>query len=54
MILSLFRNRSFLFLWLAQLAATLGNELYNIGVIVAIYERTGSAVQAPALCRRFC
>jgi MFS family permease len=46
MILSLFRNRSFLFLWLAQIAATLGNELYNIGVIVAIYERTGSAVQA--------
>lgn len=46
MVIRLLRNRNFFFLWLAQIAATLGNELYNIGVIVAIYEQTGSAVQA--------
>lgn len=46
MMIHLLRNRNFFFLWLAQIAATLGNELYNIGVIVAIYEQTGSAVQA--------
>ncbi len=46
MIVTLLRNRGFLALWLAQIAATLGNELYNIGVMVAIYERTGSALQA--------
>lgn len=46
MIITLLRNRGFLALWLAQIAATLGNELYNIGVMVAIYERTGSALQA--------
>ena len=42
----LMRNRSFFFLWLAQIGATLGNELYNVGVMVVIYERTGSALQA--------
>jgi MFS transporter, DHA3 family, macrolide efflux protein len=46
MVLRLLRNRNFFFLWLAQIAATLGNELYNIGVMVAIYELTGSALQA--------
>jgi MFS family permease len=46
MMIHLLRNRSFFFLWLAQIATTLGNEFYNIGVIVAIYEQTGSAVQA--------
>lgn len=46
MIVRLLQNRNFLYLWLAQIAATLGNELYNIGVMVAIYELTGSALQA--------
>jgi MFS family permease len=32
--------------WLAQILATLGSELYNIGVMVMIFERTGSTLQA--------
>jgi MFS family permease len=46
MVLSLLRLRSFFFLWLAQIGATLGNELYNVAVMVVIYERTGSTLQA--------
>jgi MFS family permease len=42
---SLLRNRSFVLLWAAQILSTLGNELYNIGVMVTIFEETGSALQ---------
>jgi MFS family permease len=42
---SLLRNRSFVLLWAAQILSTLGNELYNIGVMVTIFEQTGSALQ---------
>ncbi len=45
MTLSLFTNRSFLFLWLAQITATLGTELYNVAVIVTIFQGTGSVLQ---------
>lgn len=46
---TLFRNRNFLFLWLTQLSTTLGNELYDIGMMVVIFERTGSAFQASGI-----
>jgi MFS family permease len=42
---SLLRNRSFVLLWAAQIMSTLGNELFNIGVMVTIFEQTGSALQ---------
>jgi MFS family permease len=42
---SLLRNRSFVLLWAAQIMSTLGIELYNIGVMVTIFEETGSALQ---------
>ena len=37
----LLRNRNFGLLWTAQILSTLGNELYNIGVMVTIFEQTG-------------
>lgn len=42
---TLLRNRNFALLWTAQILSTLGNELYNIGMMVTIFERTGSALQ---------
>jgi MFS family permease len=42
---SLLRNRSFVLLWAAKILSTLGNELFNIGVMVTIFEQTGSALQ---------
>jgi MFS family permease len=42
---NLLRNRNFALLWTAQILSTLGNELYNIGMMVTIFERTGSALQ---------
>jgi MFS family permease len=41
----LLRNRNFGLLWAAQILSTLGSELYNIGVMVTIFEQTGSALQ---------
>lgn len=46
---TLFRNRNFLLLWLTQLSTTLGNELYDIGMMVVIFQRTGSAFQASGI-----
>lgn len=41
----LLQRRSFLFLWLSQIAATLAVQLYKIGVMVAVFDQTGSALQ---------
>ncbi len=46
MYLTLLRRRSFLLLWLAQISSTLATHLFNIGVMVVIFEQTGSALQA--------
>jgi MFS family permease len=41
-----FNRRTFLFLWLTHLIATLANELTTISVVVLIFGSTGSALQA--------
>ena len=46
MISAILRNREFSFLWAAQILSTLGNELYSIGIIVTIFDQSGSALQA--------
>ncbi len=43
--MSLLRNRNFLLIWLAQIISTLAAVLYDVGVMVTIFERTGSALQ---------
>lgn len=42
----LLRGRSFVLVWLAQIASTLAVQLYKIGVMVVIFDQTGSALQA--------
>ena len=42
----LLRKSSFVFLWLAQIASTLAVQLYKIGVMVVIFDQTGSTLQA--------
>jgi MFS family permease len=37
---------SFVYLWLAQISSTLAVQLYNVGVMVVIFDRTGSTLQA--------
>jgi MFS family permease len=44
--LHLLRKGSFAPLWLAQISSTLAVQLYNIGVMVVIFDQTGSALQA--------
>jgi MFS family permease len=46
MISTIYRNRDFGFLWAAQILSTLGNELYSIGMVVTIFDESGSALQA--------
>jgi MFS family permease len=46
MYMKLMRQGSFVFLWLAQIAATLAVQLYKIGVMVVIFDQTGSTLQA--------
>ncbi len=41
----LLRNRNFVLLWLAQIISTVGTILYNVGVMVTVFDRTGSALQ---------
>jgi MFS family permease len=43
---TLLRRPAFLLLWLAQISSTLGTHFYNIGVMVVIFDQTGSALQA--------
>lgn len=43
--ITLLKNRNFTLLWLAQIASGIGDVLYNVGVMVTIYETTGSALQ---------
>ncbi|MFN8446008.1 MAG: MFS transporter [Caldilineaceae bacterium] len=38
-------NPNFRLLWFAQIASTLGTELYNVAVIVTIFQGTGSVLQ---------
>ncbi|HEX5692645.1 MAG TPA: MFS transporter [Roseiflexaceae bacterium] len=38
--------RTFLFLWMTQLVATLANELTTISIVVLVFGTTGSALQA--------
>lgn len=45
MVSRLLRNRNFLLLWLAQIVSKLGDIFYNVGIMVTVFERTGSAVQ---------
>ena len=42
---TLLRNRDYTLLWLAQIVSGIGDVLYNVGVMVTIFERTGSALQ---------
>ena len=42
---TLLRNRNFALLWLAQFASGIGDVLYNVGVMVTIFQTTGSALQ---------
>ena len=37
--------RDYTLLWLAQIVSGIGDVLYNVGVMVTIFERTGSALQ---------
>lgn len=46
MYMKLLRQGPFIFLWLAQIASTLAVQLYKIGVIVVIFNQTGSTLQA--------
>ncbi len=46
MYLKLLRKGSFVFLWLAQIASTFAVQLYKIGVVVVIFDQTGSTLQA--------
>jgi len=41
----LLRNRNFTLLWLAQIISKLGDILYNVGIMVTVFQRTGSALQ---------
>jgi MFS family permease len=41
----LFKNRNFVLVWLAQVISGLGDVLYHVGVMVIIFEQTGSALQ---------
>lgn len=43
--IALLRNRNFALLWLAQVVSGVGDVLYNVGIMVTIFERTGSALQ---------
>ena len=45
-ITALLRNRNFDLLWLCHIIGTLGEVLFFAGVVVIVYERTGSALQA--------
>ena len=42
----LLRKSNFLYLWLAQICSTLAVQLYSVGVMVVIFDQTGSALQA--------
>lgn len=42
---TLWRNRNFLLLWLAQVVSGTGDVFYTIGVMVHVFEQTGSALQ---------
>jgi MFS family permease len=42
----LLRKGYFVFLWLGQIASTLAVQLYKIGVMVVIFDQTGSTLQA--------
>jgi MFS family permease len=46
MYLKLLRKGYFVFLWLAQIASTSAVKLYKIGVMVVIFDQTGSTLQA--------
>lgn len=46
MYISLLRKGHFVYLWLAQIASTLAVQLYKIGVMVVIFDQTGSTLQA--------
>ncbi|MCC6457752.1 MAG: MFS transporter [Caldilineaceae bacterium] len=46
MYIRLLRKGSFVYLWLAQIASTLAVQLYKIGVMVVIFDQTGSTLQA--------
>jgi|TARA_B100001964_G_scaffold242432_1_gene317309 hypothetical protein len=39
------RNRNFRLLWLAYLVSTMGDVFLEIGIMVTVYERTGSALK---------
>ncbi len=41
----LLNNRNYALLWLAQIMSGIGGVLYHVGVMVTIFERTGSALQ---------
>ena len=43
---NLLRRGAFLYLWLGQIASTLAVQLYKIGVMVVIFDQTGSTLQA--------
>ena len=43
--LRLLSNRNYCLLWLSQIISGMGDVLYNIGVMVTIFARTGSALQ---------
>ena len=40
------RNRSFLFLWLVNIASTLAIELFSVTILVVIFQETESTLQA--------
>lgn len=43
--MELFKNRNFVLLWLSQVISAIGDVLYTVGVMVTIFEQTGSALQ---------
>lgn len=49
MILAPLRSRDFRRLWLAYVVSTIGDVLFEVGVMVTVFERTGSAVQTVAV-----
>jgi MFS transporter, DHA3 family, macrolide efflux protein len=43
--MQLLQNRSFAFLWLSQIISSVADVLYTVGVMVTIFNATGSALQ---------
>ncbi|MEM7798693.1 MAG: MFS transporter [Chloroflexota bacterium] len=46
---SLFQNKAFVVLWIAQLFSGIGAVLFEVGVVVLVFNQTGSALQTAGI-----